>query len=379
MKPVVVHLITPYLFHTGSWIYSQLTGIKSFRNVVYTQKKENLDLFPFEDLYSAEDFNFLKKNINRIYKRFSGNFGLFFTEKSAELKPRFFHAHMGYEAVRWLSFVKKKRLPLLTTFYGLDVSKLGRIPKWRKQYCRLFDYGTIFLAEGSYLKKQLVELGCPAEKVKIQHLGVPANITAKNYRMGSGSPKIVILQVSTFREKKGIEYSLKAISKVVSEYQDIEFRLIGSGDTPDADRAIVSIIDSLGIKGCVTLLGIKSHSETIEEMLNADVFLHPSVTASDGDNEGGAPVSVIEASAVGLPVVSTFHADIPEVVLNNKTGYLVGERDSDELARKLLALIKSPADRVALGTEGRKHILSEYNLAAQIEKLEETYRHLMNE
>ncbi len=378
-KPVVIHLVTPYLFHTGSWVYSQLTGIEKFSNVVFTQRKENLESFPFQNLISPEDFGLFKEITNKIYRRMTDNYGLYFGDIARGIGPRLFHAHMGFEGARWLRFVKQTHNPLITTFYGLDVSQLGQLKTWRNRYEILFDYGTAFLAEGTFLKKQLVGLGCPADKIIVQHLGVSVTDYPKriNNKKGTNS-RIVILQAATFREKKGIEYSLRAIAQVAKEEPNIEYRLIGRGDSVDADRAIMTLIEKLGISRYVKLLGSATHRATIEQMLDADIFLQPSVTASNGDNEGGAPVSIIEASAVELPIVSTLHADIPEVVKNEETGFLVPERDSTALAEKLLELIHAPDKRQLFGRCGKRHILAEYNLPLQIKKLEDIYSNVKN-
>jgi colanic acid/amylovoran biosynthesis glycosyltransferase len=115
----------------------------------------------------------------------------------------------------------------------------------------------------------------------------------------------------------------------------------------------------------------------IEKLLDCDIFLHPSVTASDGDNEGGAPISVMEASAMGLPVVSTLHADIPEVIVHNKTGLLSEEKHSPEICSDLLELINSEEKRINFGIEGRKHIKENFNLANQVQKLSNIYHSLI--
>jgi colanic acid/amylovoran biosynthesis glycosyltransferase len=108
-------------------------------------------------------------------------------------------------------------------------------------------------------------------------------------------------------------------------------------------------------------------------MSSADIFLHPSVTGQDGDNEGGAPVCIIEASAVGLPVVSTLHADIPEVVIDEQTGFLVPERNSMLLAERIIRLIENPQLRMDFGKCGRTHIFKNYNLNTQLRNLENIY------
>lgn len=379
-KPVVVHVINPYLFHTGSWIYSQLTGLRDVANVVFTYKRENIEQFPFNPIYCYKDFRKIEKICNRLYRLYMGdNSGLFFSRYIKKHSPRLIHAHMGYEAAKWCHFAEKMKLPLISTFYGQDVSKLGKIPYWYKRYQKLFNYGDIFLAEGSNLKRQLVELGCDEKKVIVQHLGVNLeDYNTKDYSQITENKKIVILQVSTFREKKGIEYSLEAISILKQRFDNIEFRLIGGGDNNEAEQRLISLINKFNISDIVKMLGIKTHKKTLEEMYNSDIFLHPSVTAVDGDNEGGAPVGVIEASAMALPVVSTLHADIPEVIINNETGFLANERDAVGVANKLDELIRDKQLRQKFGEKGRIHVSQNYNLKIQLEKLDKIYQDLIN-
>lgn len=377
----IIQLITPYLFHTGSWIYSQIIGLEKFNSIVFTQKKENVKYYPFNSIYSCEEFNFAKIIANKIYRKITDNYGLFFQEFVNQLTPSIFHAHMGYEAARWLKFVKKNKIPLITTFYGQDVSKLGRIPKWYKRYQELFNYGIVFLAEGNNLKKQLINLGCPEKKILIQHLGV--NIDSYPQKEYSNSEnerenKWIILQASTFREKKGIEYSLKAISLLRDMNFRFEYRLIGRGDSELQEEMIRSIIKKENLMKHVKLLGAIPHAEYLKELIKADIFLHPSMTASDGDNEGGAPVGIIEASAVGLPIISTFHADIPEVVINEQTGFLTVEKDFVRIAEKLSFLISNPHVIKEFGLAGREHIKKSYNISTQIKKLEDIYHDAIN-
>ena len=256
-KCKVIHLITPYLFHTGSWIYTQLIKPEKIDNFVFTFETENLTQFPFQKLFNFDGLTSYKKSAVKIIRKLTdGSYNPFFGAATKSIKPDIFHAHFGFEAVRWLNFVKKYNLPFITTFYGLDVSQLGKLDVWKEKYKKLFNYGTLFLAEGTNLKQQLINLGCNKDKIKIQHLGVDIN---RYYKGKMINDKIIILQAATFREKKGIEYSLKAISLIAKEHPNIEFRLIGKGDTEEADRKIEKIINELNIKNQVKLLGIKNH------------------------------------------------------------------------------------------------------------------------
>ncbi len=372
IKNNIAHLVTPYLFLNGSWVYNQIIGVSDVNQYVFTQKKANLGQYPLEDIISCEDLNVFKRIINKVYRKVYDNYGLFLNSEIKRYNIDLFHAHMGFEAARWLKMIVKSKKPLITSFYGQDVSKLGKEKYWLTRYKSLFDYGTVFLAEGHYLKKQLVEIGCPENKIIVQKLGIPiADYPIKDYSISNN--KIIILQVSAFREKKGIKYSFEALKLLNNDKIDFEFRLIGGADNEAVFNEYKNLIIQNGIQNKVKILGKVPHTDMIKEMANADIFLHPSVTASDGDNEGGVPVGIIEASAVGLPIVSSFHADIPEVVIDNVTGLLSKERDSTQLYKNLLKLIDNPDYRKKLGKAARKHMIDNYELCDQMIKLYKIY------
>jgi colanic acid/amylovoran biosynthesis glycosyltransferase len=126
----------------------------------------------------------------------------------------------------------------------------------------------------------------------------------------------------------------------------------------------------------VQLLGYQPHQCFLEELDRAHLFLAPSVTAGDGDTEGGAPTVLLEAQAAGLPVLATWHADIPEVVRDGETGFLVPERDSAALAEKLIYLAEHPELWPVLGAAGRRHMETNYNIRCETHKLENVYEEL---
>jgi colanic acid/amylovoran biosynthesis glycosyltransferase len=101
--------------------------------------------------------------------------------------------------------------------------------------------------------------------------------------------------------------------------------------------------------------------------------LSPSLTASDGDSEGGSPVSITEALASGMPVISTAHADIPEVVKHNINGWLSPERDVDALTANLLDAVTHAEMWEEMGRRGRAWIEAEYDVKKQVGRLEDFY------
>ncbi len=266
-------------------------------------------------------------------------------------------------------------LPLVTTFYGVDMSALPRLAEWKRVYTELFAQGDLFMVEGSHMARALAQLGCPAERIVVQHIGIDTAGIAFAERCVPDSGDTRILMCGAFREKKGIRYGIEAFAQVARERADV--RLVVAGDGPDRP-AIERMVEDLGLSCRVDLVGFVGHQRFHELAAGAHLFMAPSCTASDGDNEGGAPTVLLEAQAAGLPVLSTFHADIPEVVLDGVSGLLVPERDSDALAQALKALLSAPADWPEMGDAGRRHMCAEYDIRVLARQLEDTYFSLMH-
>ena len=169
--------------------------------------------------------------------------------------------------------------------------------------------------------------------------------------------KIIFLTVGRLVEKKGIEFSIKAFSKICNKI-DCEFRIIGDGPL---SKKLIKLVNHLKISEKVIFLGEQNKDVVIREMKLADIFVLTSVTASDGDQEG-VPVSLTEAQAMGLPVISSFHSGIPELVLHKKTGLLSGEKDIPDIAKNMLILAKNNAIRKEFSVQARQRVLSEFNI-----------------
>ena len=370
--PVVAHCADPFLPSTTVWMYDQIRTLKRYKPIVLTQTRQNEDQFPFEPVFSAEDLPPYRQIANRVMRKICGTYGAY-GQWLRENEAQLIHAHFGHEGCRCLAAKKEARIPMVTTFYGMDVSVLPRLSVWRKRYLRLFSEGELFLAEGPFMGERLIALGCPANRVVVQHLGVDlAHIPFEAQHINE---RLVVLTYAVFREKKGVIYAIRAFAKIVSHYPHAQLRMIGDGPL----RSVLEAeIKKLGIGEQVTMLGLLSHKKALEELKRAAILIYPSVTASDGDTEGGAPVALIEAMAMGVPVVSSLHADIPEVVPNEKCGFLFPERDVDGLAEGLNALLESAEKRKEMGRAGRMHVEGQHDLLKQASKLEAIYDRVAN-
>ena len=122
----------------------------------------------------------------------------------------------------------------------------------------------------------------------------------------------------------------------------------------------------------VSLLGYQPYSKVIDESYNNHIFINPSITANDGDTEG-TPVVLMDMMATGIPVVSTYHSDIPEIVTDGITGWLAHEKDVESLVNKLLACISQSDSWNGMAVAARQYIETEFNNIIQSKKLEKQY------
>ena len=388
--PVVVHFAERFASVTENWIYHQVVRTSRYRPVVATEKRENADQFPFERVLFPERDGLAYRVADRIFLGRHGQrrnrlavplqaLSWAYERPVRAVQPALLHAHFGTQAVHLLRLRRRLGVPLVTTFYGYDASSIPRLRGWRRWYRQLFAIGDRFLIEGSAFRQRLLDLGCPPEKAVVHHLGVDVDAIPFRPRRLLPAEPIRLLMAASFREKKGHEYALRAFAAARqriaagADRPGIELWLIGDGELRPR---IEAVIKELRLGDAVRLLGTRPHAAFLEEALRCHLFLAPSVTAADGDTEGGAPVGLIEAAASGMPAVASWHADIPEVVRHGETGWLAPERDVGALSDHLVGLLMHPECWPEIGARARKHVEAEYHLRVQAQRLDAIYDEL---
>ncbi len=383
-RPVVVHCAERFVAVTENWIYHQVAQAARYRAVVATEARENAEQFPFEPVLFPEKRGLAYRLLCAPVRRNRAAVPMQILSRAFERPvratgPALLHAHFGTQAVHLLRLKQRLRVPLVTTFYGYDAGSIPALPGWRRWYQWLFRVGDRFLLEGGAFRDRLIQLGCPPEKATVHHLGVDlAKIPFRPRRLTAGEP-VRLLMAASFREKKGHEFALRAFAAARQEmarrpgFPALELRLIGDGERRPL---IESLVRELVLGSSVVLLGPRPHAAFVEEALCCHLFLSPSVTAADGDTEGGAPVGLIEAGATGMPAVASRHADIPEVVRDGETGWLAAERDVTALTAHIVGLLEHPDRWPEIGARARRHIEAEYNLQTQARRLESIYDEL---
>ncbi len=377
-RRVVAHIHHFFLPKSETFIYNIITHMRLFHPVFVSWNYRNLDYFPLPaaDRFSlslpAGSWQWLRQGIGRR---------LLNRELGAErfLKQRrvvLLHAHFGQNGIWALRLKRALQLPLVTTFYGHDMSRATSLASCAEGYLSLFREGDLFLVEGPHMKKRLAELGCPKEKIAIQHIAIPlADLSFQPRRPKGNGENAIIIFSGRFIEKKGLLVALEALYSIRSTFPFFEFRIIGDG--PQRPE-IENFIQSHQMNSYVFLLGFLDYSAYLEQMSQADLFLHPSMTAADGDSEGGAPTTILEAQALGLPVLATRHADIPYVVVPEKSALLSAEGDITELAQNIARLLKKQKSWAAMGLAGRRHIEDHHDADREVPRLEACYAELID-
>jgi colanic acid/amylovoran biosynthesis glycosyltransferase len=244
----------------------------------------------------------------------------------------------------------------------------------------LFAGADRLLVEGPFMRDRLIELGCPAEKVRIQHIAIPVSEMAFRARRRRPDRPAVAVFAGRFCEQKGVLFALDAARRLRDAGRDdLELWLIGDDTMTDGSYAarVHAFIREHRLADRVRLLGFLNHDEYLAALAEADLFVHPSVFDDAGRSEGGAPTTILEAQALGMPVVSTQHCDIPNVTLPGESAVLVPERDGEALAGALAGLLDDPARWEPMGRAGRRLMEERHDIAREAPRLEELYLELL--
>ncbi len=258
---------------------------------------------------------------------------------------------------------KAANVPLVIQFHGADVHHKPTVAKYRQLYTQAFHYASAFIAVSGDMVKELIRLGAPADKVFYNSCGVD---TDKFTVVDVAKTKHNFLAVGRFVNKKSPMTTIKAFSRVANEVPNAHLWMVGRGPLMDATEKLA--ID-LGISNSVTFTGVLPPERIIELMKQTRCFVQHSVTAKDGDMEG-TPVTILEAAASGLPIVSTAHAGIKEAVIDGETGFLTAEHDVKGMAEKMIFLASSPQLAAQMGAAGREHIKKNYELTDRIKTID---------
>ncbi len=295
-----------------------------------------------------------------------------FYQKIQSLNPSLIHAHFGVCGALALPLKRILKVPMIVTFYGEDATMTDEFARTSSLSTRIFlqkrdtlkQEADLFIGVSDFIKQRLIAQGFPEEKIISHYYGVDLQKFQPDLTLPR---KPIVLYVGRFSEKKGCEYLIRAMAQIQAINDEIEFVLIGDGEL----KAEVENLTAKLLRR-YQLLGFQPSSIVQQWMNQATVLVVPSVTASTGDSEG-LPTVVVEAQAMGLPVVASNHAGIPQAVIHGETGFLTTEKDVDGLAKYILKLFQEPEIWQRFSQQGLEHVKNNFDHTKQAHILEEIY------
>lgn len=286
------------------------------------------------------------------------------------LHPRgILHAHFG-PCGEQLALMKKAGLisgPLIASLHGYDATQDAA--QRRAQYRHLFEAADRIVVTTNFMADKALALGCPADKILRNPIGIRLDRFTLEPRQWSPGKPLRLLSTARLVEKKGIEYGIRAAALLVAANVNVEYRIIGSGPLENDLRSLAA---RLGIARQVAFLGAQSREVVMQTLASSHLFVFPSVTASDGDQEGQG-MALIEAQACGLPCVATRSGGIPEVLQDGVNGYLVPERDGQALCDAVLRLLTHSDRWAEMAHAGRQWVERQFSLSGHLDTLEKLY------
>jgi colanic acid/amylovoran biosynthesis glycosyltransferase len=301
-----------------------------------------------ESSLATRVINSILRRLFKIDRQFNSTTYFYILEIIKKNKVDVIHAHFGWSGISIFRIAKIAKVPLVVSFHGSDASAALRSPYYVKRLPELFEYATAITIVSKHMIKTL-----KLEKwIKKVHL-IPCGVDTSKFppTVTSGNSNVLkIVHTGRLVPKKGVPDLIRVFSWIARVNDRVILEILGDGVEMEVCRELVEKLD-IGPK--VRFHGSKPHVFVRELLASCDIFVLNSREDDAGDMEG-VPVSLLEAMSMGKPVISTFHAGIPDVVTNEVSGLLVNEKSNDALYEALIKAIGDPTLRNYLGKNARE-------------------------
>ncbi len=336
-------------------------GIKKWKNIILRTIYGQVKLFfrakiPIQDKLKVSVYS-MKKMSRRLSLVHLADLIDHINEK----KPDVIYFHFALHAGELIILRKIFNIPFVVFFHGFDFSKRLRFDQYN--YPEMFHHADWFFANSNFSADKIKGLGCPPEKLSVP--GLPVDDANYPFKIRVKREKTRLLTIARLVEKKGLQYSIRAVAGCMKKDEGLEYDIIGEGPLKDE---LASLITGLGCSGRIRLLGNQGKDKVIEAMLGSDIFILASITAKDGETEGLGMV-LLESQLTGMPVIATAHNGFLDAIRDGITGFLVPEKDIPALSEKLTWLTDHPETWAEMGAAGRIHVLDNYSERVYLDKI----------
>jgi colanic acid/amylovoran biosynthesis glycosyltransferase len=360
-------------------IYRQITALQRVSAVVIAQKRENAGRFPFDkiNVVPKPALHFLRRFWFRQLRdkpwQISARELRALTNVLEKRNAQLLHIYFGQIAVHLLPLIRAWQKPSIVSFHGADVMVDMHKPAYREATRQMLEAVKLVLVRSESLRRAVVDLSCDEKKIEVQHTGIPLNEFPFRERAAPQNGEWRFVQAGRLIEKKGLLVTLRAFASFQKRYPNANLTIAGEGPLLGQLQGLAR---DLKIDNHVSFTGFISQKRLRDLYYASHIFLHPSETGPDGNQEG-IPNSMLEAMATGLPVFATQHGGIPEAIENGVSGVLVPERDHEELARALLDAVQDRDFLLPLASNGAEVVRKKFDLNEQARRLEDVYLKLL--
>jgi len=268
----------------------------------------------------------------------------------------------GTHANNLLAALKLSGLPFVVHFHGYDAS-IKEVVEKHNNYQDVFKYASKIIAVSRKMETMLLEIGCPKDKLIY-------NVYGSQPKFETTKPtfsKKQFIAIGRFTDKKAPYYTIMAFKEVLKKHADATLFMAGNGVLLNS---AINLVKYHKLENNIKFLGVIKPEEYRNYLSQSLAFVQHSITAENGDMEG-TPLAILEASVSGLPVISTYHAGIPDVIIHNKTGLLSKEHDVETMSNHMLQLLDDIDLAKQLGCAGKVHIKQNFSMERHIDKLQE--------
>jgi colanic acid/amylovoran biosynthesis glycosyltransferase len=371
-KETVIVFVEVFLGQTMTFVSSQINELeKKYNVVVVSNELANQHLFPGNAILVKYDY------LSRIIGFLGRKLGLFYCVPPIAMwytlsrikknnKVLCCICHFGTAGLQVGFILKLLKIPCGVIIHGVDGSALLQNKAYRSQLKRLRNMNFIFASKS--LSDNFTKYNLNPVSSSIINLGIKIieyNNQKNNINLLNkfhNKENLIFFQASNFVPKKGHKYTILAFNEFLKKYPNAVLYLAGDGILK---QEIMNLATNLQIEKKVIFLGHLKHEEVIYYFQKADIFLHHSVTGSNGDQES-IPTVIVEAMLFGLPVISTFHSGIPEVINDAINGYLVQEKNILEYVGAIDKAIKNSN---YISQNAHKLILDKFDLTKNLNKI----------
>lgn len=261
---------------------------------------------------------------------------------------------------------------LIAAFHGYDIT-LARFQPLGRKYRHLLQNADLLLPVSKLWADRLIHAGATERRTVVHHMGVDTERLGRT-ALGARTGGLRLAMVGRMVEKKGHRFALRALASLRRRRPNLQVALALAGDGP-LREPIQRMIDELQLSGSVVSHGAAKHDQCLDLIRECDAFLLPSITSASGDMEG-IPVVLMEAMALGRPVISTHHSGIPELVEDEVSGLLADEGDAEMIAAAIERLADDDELRRFLAEQARRKVEREFDVKRLGETLRNYYRSL---